>query len=213
MNIIEKLTQHSLIAILRGVPSEKAVPVAHALYDGGIRLLEITFDQRTDGTETLDAIRKICEVRDTMPGLIVGAGTVMNPDQVRKAHQAGAAFILAPNTDPAVIGAAKALSMPVIPGAMTPTEITAAYALGADVVKVFPASVLGPDYIKAIHSPLPHIPLLVVGGVDLNNLSSFIKAGAIGTGIGSCLVDRSLIQTDRFDQLTMLARQYVSLTQ
>lgn len=207
MNLVTQIEQNRIVAILRKVPLEKAEKTAAALVDGGIRLLEITFDQKAETPE--NTLRSIELAAKRFPEIAVGAGTVMTTEQARLAKEAGASFILAPNTNVAVIQKAKGLGLGAVPGAMTPTEIAAAYEAGADVVKLFPAGDLGIGYLKAIRAPINHIPLIAVGGVDHKNLADFIRAGAIGAGIGSNIVNNQLIAEDRFDELTKLARLYM----
>ena len=201
---------YKITAIARKVPKEKIVKVAKALYDGGIRLLEITFDQAspTCVEDTCDSIRM---VRDEMgTRMLVGAGTVLTIEQARAAREAGASFILAPSTDPDVIKVANALGMVTFPGALTPTEIVTAWQAGADYVKVFPADTLGLSYFKAIMGPISHVNLTAVGGVDENNLKDFLALGIKGVGVGSNIVKKSLIEKENYAGLTELARKYTS---
>ncbi len=210
MSILEQVRKHRIVAAMRGVPWEKAGLTAEALYQGGIRMVEVTFDQKNRQrlTETAAAIREIKQkMRDSMA---VGAGTVLTPEEVRAAKNAGAAFILAPNVDEDVIRCAKELGMGVIPGAFTPTEVAGAYRLGADLVKLFPADNFGIGYIKALKAPLGHIPLLAMGGVKRDNLQDFLSV-ADGVGIGASIVNLSLIREERFDELAQLASSYTSL--
>ena len=133
----------------------------------------------------------------------------MTVEQTQAAKDAGATFILAPNVNFSVLEKARALGMGTVPGAMTPSEIAGAYEAGADVVKLFPAGELGIGYLKAVRAPINHIPLIAVGGVDHKNIGDFIRAGAIGAGIGSNIVNNRLIAEGRFQELTELARLYI----
>lgn len=193
-----------IIAIVRGLKSS-SYEVAQALYSGGIRAMEFTFDQSDpNGTDiTAKAINTVLTRfgRD----MIVGAGTVTSVEMVQLAYQSGAKFIVSPNTDAKVIEKTKELGMLSFPGAMTPSEIFDAYQYGADAVKVFPAGVLGPEYIKAVRAPLSNIPLLAVGGINSQNISSFIKAGCIGVGVGGNLVNKAWIKSGQFDRITEVA--------
>ncbi len=144
--------------------------------------------------------------------MAVGAGTVTSAALAELAHSAGAQFIVSPDTDPAVIRRTKELGMCAMPGAMTPSEIKTAYEAGADFVKVFPASVLGPEYIRAIRGPLGQIPLLAVGGVSEGNAAAFLQAGCVGVGVGGKLVNRDWIAAGQWDSITQLARQLVENT-
>ena len=212
-SILEATRHHRITAILRGIQPERIQPVVQALFDGGIRLLEVTFDQKSPSRleDTAGAIRWANETFGTE--LYVGAGTVMSQQEVLAAKQAGAEFILAPNVEEQVIRLAVEQGMCAIPGAMTPTEIARAYAAGAEIVKLFPAGNLGLGYCKAVMAPLNHIPMIAVGGVDQRNLPSFLKAGFIGAGIGSSLTDRELIQKGDYAGLKALAEEFVRAAQ
>lgn len=208
--ILEAMKQYRITAILRGIDREHLEPVVEALYAGGIRLLEITFNQgsATRLEDTAAAIARVKEIYGDR--LHVGAGTVMSVEEVAAAHRAGAEFILAPNVDRAVIRAAVDRGLCAIPGAMTPTEIAGAYAAGAEIIKLFPAGNLGLGYCKAVMAPLNHIPMIAVGGVDQHNLPAFLKAGFLGAGIGSNLTDRRLIQAGDYQGLKALAEEFVA---
>lgn len=208
--ILEAMKQYRITAILRGIDREHLEPVVEALYAGGIRLLEITFNQgsATRLEDTAAAIARVKEIYGDR--LHVGAGTVMSVEEVAAAHRAGAEFILAPNVDGMVIRAAVDRGLCAIPGAMTPTEIAGAYNAGAQIIKLFPAGNLGLGYCKAVMAPLNHIPMIAVGGVDQHNLPSFLKAGFLGAGIGSNLTDRRLIQAGDYQGLKALAEEFVA---
>lgn len=209
-NILEAVRRYNITAILRGISEERLKNVVQALFDGGIRLLEVTFNQKSPSKleDTARAIQWAKQCFGTE--LHVGAGTVMSPQEVLAAKQAGAEFILAPNVDEAVIRLAVAQGMCAIPGAMTPTEIAQAYAAGAEIIKLFPAGNLGLGYCKAVMAPLNHIPMIAVGGIDQHNLPSFLKAGFIGAGIGSSLTNRELIEKEDYAELKALAEEFVS---
>lgn len=204
------MKQYRITAILRGIDREHLEPVVEALYAGGIRLLEITFNQgsATRLEDTAAAIARVKEIYGDR--LHVGAGTVMSVEEVAAAHRAGAEFILAPNVDEMVIRAAVDRGLCAIPGAMTPTEIAGAYNAGAQIIKLFPAGNLGLGYCKAVMAPLNHIPMIAVGGVDQHNLPSFLKAGFLGAGIGSNLTDRRLIQAGDYQGLKALAEEFMA---
>lgn len=208
-SILEATKRYRVTAILRGIAPEQVKPVIDALYAGGIRLLEVTFNQKspTKLEDTAAAIRYACETYGQE--LYVGAGTVMSVEEVQAARAAGAEFILAPNVDSQVIRAAVDAGMCAIPGAMTPTEIAQAYAAGAEIVKLFPAGNLGLGYCKAVMAPLNHIPMIAVGGVDDRNLPDFIKAGFVGAGIGSNLTDKEMIRSGDYKGLQALAERYM----
>lgn len=206
--LTEIVKKEKVVAILRGIPAEKMEQVITALYNGGIRILEITFNQKSTDrhAETGSAIRL---AKKLFPDMCVGAGTAMSIEDAEAAYHAGAQFILAPDVNEDVIKRAVALGMMAVPGAMTPTEIATAHRCGAEIVKLFPAGNLGTSYVKAITAPISHIPLMAVGGIDLDNMKEFLKAGICSVGIGSCLTDKKLIDNNDWDALTELAKKYV----
>ena len=208
--IIEAIEKYKIITIVRGVSAEKLVPLSEALYDGGIRLVEITFDAegRTPDEETAEMISSL--VGHFGGRMYIGAGTVLTPSQVVLAHKAGAGYIISPDTSEEVIRKTKELGMVSIPGAMTPTEITTAYRYGADFVKIFPAGDLGVAYVRSVITPLKHIPVLAVAGVTADKLGDFLKAGVKGFGISSSIVDKTLLANGDFAGITELARRFTS---
>lgn len=208
---ISLIKQKGIIAIIRGLSADDAVLAAKALQEGGISLVEVTFDakQPDKAVETLDAIRRINELFQGSGA--VGAGTVIKKEQVKMAAEAGAKYIISPTCDKEIIQYTRELGLVSIPGAFTPTEISDAYEFGADFVKLFPAGNLGPSYLKAIRAPLSHIPILVVGGVDLSNLGAFLQVGAAGAGIGGNLIDKKAIKEGKFDHITNIAASYVKI--
>lgn len=202
--------KNKITAILRGIPVEQAVPVARALYKGGIRLLEITFDQSSESGEE-DTKKAIQAVKETMgKQLLVGAGTVLSVAQVEAANSAGAAFILTPSVDISVIQAANQCGMVTIPGAMTPTEIVSAYHAGADMVKIFPVDMVGGSgYLKAIMAPLNHIPMMAVGGIHAGNVRELLDTGIKGVGVASGLVDKNAIRNRQYEKLAEAAEKFM----
>ena len=204
--VIEKVLESKVVAIVRGLESRHA-EFAKALYDGGVKCIEVTFNQAKpeEHIQTLDAIRAIKEAMGDR--MCVGAGTVTSVELTEKAHKAGAQFIVSPNMDPVVIKRTVELGMVSMPGAMTPTEIFEAHRAGADFVKVFPAGTLGAAHIKAIRGPLNHIRLLAVGGVSEKNAAEFMKAGCAGLGVGGNLVNKEWIANGEFDKITALAKE------
>lgn len=205
---LNTILQSKIIAIVRGIPGEKIVDLAKAMERGGIRCIEVTFDQTTDGAQTLEAIRALKE--QCGDKICVGAGTVMTAQQVTLAAEAGAEYMISPNTDEAVIRQTKQLGKISIPGAMTPSEAVFAYNCGADIVKLFPAGILGADYIKAVKAPLKHIPVVAVGGINAENCRQFINAGAVGVGVGGNLVSLQLVEEGRLDEITQIAQAYTN---
>ena len=143
-----------------------------------------------------------------MPGIIPGAGTVLSPDQVRAAYEAGARYIVSPNTDPAVIAETKRLGLVSIPGALTPSEIMAAHNAGADLVKLFPTATMGLKYFKDLRAPLSHIGLVVTAGITPDNLGDYLKAGAFAAGISSPLCNKELMAAGDFAEITRRARAF-----
>jgi len=140
--------------------------------------------------------------------IAVGAGTVLTVENVRQAAEAGAQYMISPNTDEAVIKETKNLGLVSIPGAMTPTEVVSAYNMGADIVKLFPAAVLGLGYVKALLSPISHIPITAVGGINAQNAQSFIDAGCVGVSVGGNLVNKKFIEAGDFEAIKKLAQEY-----
>ena len=207
-DVLEAVKKYRVIVACRKVPENRFSDTVRALYEGGIRLLEVTFDQSSP-TAVPDTQKCIGLARDLeLPGLLVGAGTVLTAEQVEAARRAGAQYILAPNTSARVIESSRASHLAVFPGAFTPSEITEAYSLGATCIKVFPANSLGPAYIKAIRSPISHIPMIAMGGVNAENMQSYLDAGVIGVGVGSNLVNLKKINENDFKAITKLAKEY-----
>ena len=206
--IIQKILDKKAIAIVRGIYEEDCVKLAGALADGGVELLEVTFDQRSaeERQRTCDTIRTLnAELGDRMA---FGAGTVTTVEMVEMAKEAGAQFIISPDTNEAVIKATVAAGMVSVPGALTPTEIAHAYNCGADFVKLFPANAMGPAYLKAICAPLSHVRILAVGGVDDRTVNDYLAAGAVGAGVASCLFRKEWIQAGEWDRITEAAKAF-----
>lgn len=211
MNIKDDLLREKLIVIVRGVQSDKLIPLAQAVYDGGIRFLEITYsaDGKVSDRETASNIKSLVEhFGDKMH---IGAGTVLTEEQVLLTKAAGGKFIISPDADIDVIKKTKEMDLISIPGAFTASEIKQAYKAGADFVKLFPITQMGPDYVKALKAPLSHIPLLAVGGVNVSNMPEFLKAGVCGFGIGTNITDKKMILENDFDGITALAKEYVAV--
>lgn len=204
-NVMEWVLREKAVAIVRGAESSVCTRVAEALYAGGIRLMEITYDQRSPESweDTAEAIRLIA--RRFEGRMLVGAGTVTDPGLVERTHQAGGCFIISPDTNEKVIGRTRELDMVSMPGAMTATEILAAHRAGADFVKLFPAAGLGPEYLRAVRAPLSHINIMAVGGIDEKNVGEFLAAGAVGAGVGGNLANRQWIRDNKWDRITQAA--------
>ena len=208
-HIIEKILREKVIAIARGLTAEQAVKAATALYDGGIRLMEITFGKASD-EETGSIIAGAVRAMDGK--MVIGAGTVLTERQAEITKANGGAFIISPDTNVSVIRRTVELGMVSIPGAMTPTEAVTAHHNGADLVKIFPAAALGADYIEAICAPLGKLRLMAVGGISEKNLAQFLAAGCVGVGIGGSLVSRQRIDAGDYAALTETAKQVVAAT-
>lgn len=208
-DVLNKILDGKIIAIVRGIPSEDVVSLAEALVKGGINCIEVTFDQQSE-EKAQDTLKAISNLRQALGDRVcVGAGTVMTVRQVDQAVAAGAEYMISPNINPDVIKRTKAMGKVSIPGAMTPTEVAYAYELGADIVKMFPAGVLGCGYIKAVKAPLKHIPVTAVGGVNPENCADFIRAGAVGVGVGGNLVSPQYVKEGRFEEIAAIAKSYV----
>lgn len=207
--VIQWVEKEKIIAIVRGAEPEQCKAVAKALYDGGIRLMEITYDQRHPESwqATADAIGALAKEYDGR--MFVGAGTVTSPELVVLTARAGGAFIISPDTDVEVIKKTRKLGLVSMPGALTPSEIKTAHNAGADFVKLFPAGSLGADYLKAVKAPLSHIKLMAVGGVNEENAAEFLKAGAAGLGVGGNLAKKAWIEAGEYEKLTAAARTLV----
>ncbi len=210
--IIQNVKEKKLIAIVRGIDPVYMTDLGNALLAGGINMVEVTFDQRQsdDFSATVSAVSALKEALGEK--MYVGAGTVLTREQVDLAVSAGAGYIVTPAVDCSLIRYAREKGLVLMPGAMTPTEAYDAYNAGADFVKVFPAGVLGPSYIKAIRGPLPHIPLLAVGGISEKNIPDFLATGVMGFGIGGNLVNGGWIREGRFDRISQLASVFVQST-
>ena len=211
--IIQKIETEKIVAIVRGVESGLCLKVAEALYAGGIRLMEVTYDQKNPSgfVETAKAIGAIAKKFEGR--MFVGAGTVTTPELVALTHEHGGQFIIAPDANKEVISATRALGLVSMPGALTPTEIMAAHNAGADFVKLFPAADFGPAYIKAVRAPISHVKLLAVGGINEKNMSDFLAAGVCGFGVGGNLANRAFIEAGEFFKISQAAESMVKAAQ
>jgi len=202
---LSQILEHKIVAIIRGANPVDVLKIANALYEGGIKVLEVTLNS----ANALEVIQQLSEtMKDKM---LIGAGTVLDVKMTRSAVNAGAMFIISPSMNSEVIKTTKDLGAISIPGAYTPTEIVNAYSSGGDIIKVFPAS-SNVNYIKEIRAPLPHIPLMPTGGITLENIGEFQKAGAVAFGIGTALVNiKEKISEAYLKQLTERAQQFVQI--
>jgi 2-dehydro-3-deoxyphosphogluconate aldolase / (4S)-4-hydroxy-2-oxoglutarate aldolase len=194
-----------VVAIIRLDNSRQLKATTEAIRGGGIKAIEFTMTT----PDALDVLKEVAKKMDD--STIFGAGTVLDPETARAAILAGAKFIVAPNLNLEVISIAHRYSIAVIPGALTPTEIVTAWDAGADIVKIFPASIGGPEMIKALRGPLPHIRMIPTGGVNLETVAPFIKAGSSAVAVGGNLVVKEAIISGEFDKITKLAKQYVDI--
>jgi 2-dehydro-3-deoxyphosphogluconate aldolase/(4S)-4-hydroxy-2-oxoglutarate aldolase len=202
---LKRILDGGIVAVVRAESGESLVQVVRALAEGGVTAAEITFT-------VPNALEVIRQVRDAVGDTVVlGAGTVLDPETARAALLAGAEYIVAPSLNLDVIRLCRRYDKVVMPGAFTPTEIVAAWEAGADVVKIFPADVAGPPYLKAIHGPLPQIRLMPTGGVDLNTAEAFLKAGACCLGVGSSLVSAKTVADGDFTRIRDLAGQFAAI--
>ena len=204
--VIKSILDNKIIAIVRGIDVDSAVEVAKALYKGGIKLIEVTFNQKLPES-FVDTVNSIKLIKKNCPDIIVGAGTVLNTEQVDLAISGGAEYIISPDTDKSVIEYSVKKGLVSLPGAYTATEVKTAHLAGADFVKLFPCSDV--QYLKALKAPLSHVKFLAVGGVNVDNALDFIKAGAVGVGVGSSLVKKEWVENKEFDKLTQLAKKFV----
>lgn len=207
--MVSKIKESGIVAIIRGIHQDDLAELAQAIAQAGVQLIEYTFNQSAeDPSEELKQNLSIM-LKVVPDGVTIGAGTVLTAEQVQAAYEGGAKFIVTPNTNPEVIRAARERNMGTLIGAMTPTEVEKAASCGADAVKIFPAEALGASYIKAIRAPLSHIPMLAVGGIRLEFIENYMRAGVIGFGIGGSLFDPEIIKRRDFASITRNVRQYV----
>lgn len=206
--VINTVDKEKIVIIVRGVEREKLIPLAQAMYDGGIRCLEITYDAKgiISDEETAKNIEMLAS--NFAGRMYIGAGTVIKEEQVELTKKAGGSFIISPDTFDRVIAKTRELDMVSMPGALTPSEIQAAHRYGADFVKLFPVTNLGADYVKAVKAPLSHIKMLAVGGITESNIEEYLNAGVSGFGIGSNIVNKKLIDANDFEQICELAKKY-----
>ena len=207
--VIQTIEKEKLIVILRNVEEKQLLPLSQALYQGGIRMMEITYDASGKTSDETIAAQIQILAKYWKGKMLIGAGTVLTEKQVELTKQSGGLFIISPNTDTEIIRKTNELEMVSIPGALTPTEAQTAHRAGADFVKLFPMDAMGAPYLKAVKAPLSHIKFLAVGGIDCNNMKDYLKAGAVGFGIGSSLIKKDLLKEENYAALTELAETYV----
>jgi 2-dehydro-3-deoxyphosphogluconate aldolase / (4S)-4-hydroxy-2-oxoglutarate aldolase len=198
------IEQARIIAILRGVGPEHIEAVAQALLDGGVPVMEVTLN--TPGAEEMIGLLQE-KFGDRM---YIGAGTVLDLKDAERALEAGAGYLVTPNTDEEVIRFAAERGIPIFPGAMTPTEVVKAWKAGATAIKIFPGASLGIGYIKELMGPLNHIPMVAVGGVNEDNIAEFLRIGCYGVGIGGSLVNLKEINAGNYGWVKDKAARLVS---
>ena len=212
MNTLEFIQENKVITICRKVYGEDLLNLAAALCEGGVKLIEVTYDQADPDCveKTAEAIRSLCAAFGDK--MMFGAGTVLTREQVKAAADAGARYIISPNTDASVILYTKELGLVSIPGAMTPSEIITAHNLGADIVKLFPSGYLGFRYIKDILAPISHVKLCATGGVNEENWGEYLDLGFAGAGISGRLCDKKCIAAGDFAEITRRAKVFMDIT-
>mgnify|MGYP000931101954 FL=1 len=200
---IELIKNTGIVAIMRGIAEEEALRTVEALCNAGVKAVEVTFNTRGADKIITSLIGRFKD------DVIVGAGTVTNPKIAEKAVECGAEFVLAPNTDADVIAVVKNSGKVMVPGAFTPTEVLKCHDMGADIVKVFPVSTVGPKYIRDLRGPYDNIELMAVGGVDVSNAGEYIKAGSISVGVGGSLIRKDLIAKGNYKAIEEIAEKFI----
>ncbi|KXH73260.1 MAG: hypothetical protein AM326_00495 [Candidatus Thorarchaeota archaeon SMTZ-45] len=205
---LDLIHETALIPIIRVDSSETAMKVAQAFLEGGVRIIEVTFSV----PGATDVVRQLND--ELGDKVLIGTGTVLNAKMVEEAVAAGSEFIVSPGYSKELIDAAKSHSKICIPGALTPTEILDAYNLGSDAVKVFPCgNVGGAEYIKAVRAPLPKIPLVPTGGVNLETAGPLLEAGAFALGVGSAITDKAAVKEGRFEVITENVKKFLEIVE
>ncbi len=202
---LARIKQTGIVAVMRAERGELLADVAEALLAGGVDVMEVTF--------TVPKAQQVLEQVAARLGdkILLGAGTVLDPETARIALLSGAEFIVSPTVNLEVIRLCRRYDKLVLPGAMTPTEVLAAWEAGADIVKVFPSDVTGPAYLKALRGPLPQVRLMPTGGVNLETAAAFLHAGAFALGVGGSLVDPKAVAIGDLARIEQLAKQFVAI--
>ncbi|MED3907352.1 bifunctional 4-hydroxy-2-oxoglutarate aldolase/2-dehydro-3-deoxy-phosphogluconate aldolase [Geobacillus thermodenitrificans] len=207
MDVLTTIKKIGIVPVVRGATVDNILPIASALRQGGIPIIEITM-------ETTEALAALEKATNELNDMLIGAGTVLDSETAQQAIFAGARFIVSPSLSVDVIKATKQHQSISIAGGLTPTEIVTAFQHGADMVKIFPAHVFGPKYIQSLKDPLPHIPLMVTGGINRETVGEYIKAGADVAGIGGSLVNvKHRWAADELEAITQRATELVSIIQ
>jgi 2-dehydro-3-deoxyphosphogluconate aldolase/(4S)-4-hydroxy-2-oxoglutarate aldolase len=203
--VVAKVKELGVLAVIRGPSEDLTVKMVEALVAGGVKGIEITYS--TPNAEGV--VRTLADKFGA--SILLGMGTLTEPEQVARAKAAGAQYLVSPVCDPDLVKAMVASGLAVMAGCLTPTEILQTYRLGADVIKIFPGSLTGPSYIKAVHGPLPQIPMMPTGGVSASNVKDWFAAGAIAVGAGSELCPPALAKAGKFDEITRNAEAFVKV--
>ena len=203
--MLNRMVESGIVAVVRTPSEETAIKAVEAVMKGGLNAIEITFTV----PNAVEAIRAVA--KSVGPEVILGAGTVTDADKAKAAIDAGATYIVAPNTDEETIKTTVSMGALAIPGALTPTEVVNAVNAGADAVKIFPASAVGPDYIKALKGPLPNVKYVPTGGIDLDNIPAYVKAGAAMFGVGGTLVNSKLVAEGDYAAITERAKKFAEV--
>jgi 2-dehydro-3-deoxyphosphogluconate aldolase/(4S)-4-hydroxy-2-oxoglutarate aldolase len=203
--IVAKLREIGLVPVLRAESEEQALAIASAIADGGVTVLEITMT-------VPGAVRVMARLTKERPDLLIGAGTVLDPETARICMLEGAQFVVSPALNLKTIEMCHRYSIPVLPGALTPTEVVTAWQAGADVIKIFPASALGgAKYLKSLKAPLPQVEMIPTGGVSLATAREFLDAGAFALGVGADLVDTKAMAAGQPEKITASAKKYLEI--
>lgn len=201
---LNKIQQLGLLAVIRGPSPELTLKMVEALFAGGVRGIEITYSTPNAPQVVKDLAAQYGD------DILLGMGTLTEVEHAAQAAEAGASFLVSPHCESALAQAMTATGLPVMLGALTPTEVIRAYRLGSDVVKIFPGSLVGPDYIKALKGPFPYIPMMPTGGVSVENVAAWFKAGVFAVGAGSNLCPTAWAKEGRFAEITATARAFVA---
>ncbi len=207
LELLDRIVNPGIVAIIRADSSEQLLSVAEALYEGGVTGMEVTMT-------TPNALQVISDVAKRFgKKVLIGVGSVLDPETCRAALIAGAEFVVTPTTRPEVIQMCNRYGKPIASGAYTPTEALTAYESGADFVKIFPADQLGPQYIKNILAPMPQLRIIPTGGVTVATTEAFIKAGSVALGVGGSLVSKEILKTQDWKKLTETAAAFIAAIQ
>lgn len=204
--VLDRILEVGIVPVVRAKSAAQAIAASKAVCDGGIPIVEVTLTV----PGAVEVIRKLAE--EIGDEVLIGAGTVLDAASAQRCLEAGARFLVSPGFDLETVRFARSRDTVVMAGALTPTEVIAAWRAGSDMVKIFPCGTVGgPKYIKALKAPLPQVPMVPTGGVNLQTAAEFIQAGSAALGIGGELVSGALLDAGRTDEITQLARQYVNI--